>query len=137
MQVPLPDSDRIQLENEKLRKAIADLQLQAESEKLKRELAAHGAAKREEHVVAALAEKDKQIADLTAKLTAMGGFPSESDYPGVKIETQIADSGQAVVYRGTYRDQDVAVKIFKFLPTEEHLKQYRDEIDILMYAYSI
>lgn len=126
--------DRLTTENDSLRRTISDLMLQAEAERIKREIESSNAAKREALAAQLLADKDKKIADLSQMLFSAGVPPSNTDYPGLTLDELIADSGQAQVYKGYYRGQVVAAKIFKAVAGEDHLRQYRDEVDILMYA---
>jgi serine/threonine protein kinase len=39
--------------------------------------------------------------------------PGLPQFPGVTLISQVADSGQAIVYRGQFKGKDVAVKVFK------------------------
>jgi hypothetical protein len=62
---------------------------------------------------------------------ASGGLEDAPRFDGVTIREQVADSGQARVYRAEFRGEDVAAKVFHL--SESALKQYREEVASLLY----
>ena len=74
-------------------------------------------------------EAHDHYGDLLRAQAAAGTLP---EYDGLKFTAILADSGQARVYRGTFKGRDVAAKVFHVEVSA--LRAFRDEIAALLYV---
>jgi hypothetical protein len=73
-----------------------------------------------------LSTESEELRRENERLKHMLGFP---EIEGLIIESRLIESGQAVVYKGLYREMSVAIKVFKHAELAD--EDFRAELESL------